>query len=176
MCLPLTAEQHPPVGNGFTCYSGNSVKAQILISDPTLLLFLHCGAKPSRHKMNILTMTPHIFTSLAHYGLFMGSPDCACKHSDKLAEVHHLIRWYYSSILDKKNKVLLEFVYLPWPQLCPSVRVEWMMCLADWVEMTFRIFVGLRFFTTHSDRQRQRDEGRVMMRRDHCMVWRTAMA
>lgn len=69
----------------------------------------------------------------------------------------------------KQTKVLLELVYLPRPQLCPSVRGGRMMCLADWVEKTFLdhfwIFVGLHFFTTQRDRQRWRDEGRVMMGR-----------
>ena len=34
----------------------------------------------------------------------MGRPDCACKHGDKLAAVHHLT-CYYSSISDKKDSV-----------------------------------------------------------------------
>lgn len=55
----------------------------------------------------------HIYIS-GHFGLYMGSPDCACIHNDKLAKVRHLTRCYYSSISDKKDKVLQQFVYLPW--------------------------------------------------------------
>lgn len=94
----------------------------------------------------------------------MGSPDWACKHSDKLAAVHHLTRCYYSSISDKKDKVLLEFVYLPRPQLCPSVRVEWMMCLADWAEMTFLDLCWLTFLhlperQTETERRGKSNDG-----------------
>lgn len=52
----------------------------------------------------------------------------------------------------KQTKVLLELVYLPRPQLCPSVRGERMMCLADWVEKTFLDLCRLTFLH-HPGRQ-----------------------
>lgn len=152
-----TAEQHPPVGKSFTCCSGNSIKAQFLISDLTLLLFLHGGDKPSRHMTHILTMTPylHLCLILAYlWGALIGLVNTATNWQ----AVHHLTRCYYSSISDKKDKVLLEFVYLPRPQLCPSVRGEWMMCLADWVEMTFLDLCWLTFL--HLPERQTETEGR----------------